>query len=672
MAIINTIYEETNLAGTLQTQLTSTGLSVTARFYDTKTGLQKTPQASTLTFTVNKDTSKAELVKCDSHSTDANGVTTLTINAAGRALPWFGNGSGGATGNLHNPGASIGCATNTRAIAQLNKFVDGEEGSGANALRTGDETDSDIRYYAQNADGNKPYLGYDSATDQWVASNDGLSEIVLGGSLATYTGGAGITILAGAITVDTADTNVFVATSAGIADAGKGVILNGSGELNFSLIGPGPLADYISDVTATAAEINQALDGISANVTDAALSAVSDGPSSDADAYHTHTALGSFSGTAGEAIDGSTTPQAVCLAGDGLKQSIFVHNGGEGVADINVADPTGINFGDVDATTQRAQSFTPTDTTVDTLTLDELQVWAGRTGVGHADNVYIEIQTDNSNKPSGTVVTNGTSDVIAGTAFTLTNANELRPEVFEWSTPPELTAGTKYWWVIRRSGANDAAGYYYIGAGGDEYSSHSYSTYTASTLTWTTQASNDLQFSIFFTYNYADKIFKLDADDPAKCNFVGFTSDNVADDAAINVIPPYQLQSGFTGLTPGAPYYASTTAGAISATAADGNIKTNMLVGRARSATEIFIESSEKTYYLTTNATGINFNGAPGTDPHYGDIFIPTGFRPTEVTLIGYYKADDKLFEYKYTPSTIFGGMSWELGTPDVFSSETW
>lgn len=58
--------------------------------------------------------------------------------------------------------------------------------------------------------------------------------------------------------------------------------------------------------------------------------------------------------------------------------------------------------------------------------------------------------------------------------------------------------------------------------------------------------------------------------------------------SSINCIMPGQIIRGFSGLTPGAPYFLSTTGGAITATppAAAGNVV--QCVGKALSATELW------------------------------------------------------------------------------------
>lgn len=78
--------------------------------------------------------------------------------------------------------------------------MDGTSGTGATIFRIGDDTDSNVTIYAQNADASKPFVRYDAATNKWLISNDGVStyDISAGGS--GLTAGQGITISGSAIT----------------------------------------------------------------------------------------------------------------------------------------------------------------------------------------------------------------------------------------------------------------------------------------------------------------------------------------------------------------------------------------------------------------------------------------------------------------------------------------
>lgn len=101
---------ETNLIGYLQSTLTASATSITAIFYDKITGLQRTPQATTLMFVIDKGTvfqpnTNYEIVLATSHST-VSGVTTLT--GLTRGLSFSGNTLVGGTGKAHVANAEIG------------------------------------------------------------------------------------------------------------------------------------------------------------------------------------------------------------------------------------------------------------------------------------------------------------------------------------------------------------------------------------------------------------------------------------------------------------------------------------------------------------------------------------------------------------------------------------
>ncbi len=109
----------------------------------------------------------------------------------------------------------------------------GSIASGGLSWKIGTGTDNDIKVIAYNADTNKPFFEYNAATNQWVYSNDGVSSTPFGTG-AGLVGGDGISINAGIVAVDFTDTNAFVTFTSGVADAGKGVALDGNGLLDVS------------------------------------------------------------------------------------------------------------------------------------------------------------------------------------------------------------------------------------------------------------------------------------------------------------------------------------------------------------------------------------------------------------------------------------------------------
>jgi len=118
-----------------------------------------------------------------------------------------------------NPGADVdtgdvayqkGHAANVEVVLapmhrhwnSLVDVMDGVNGTGATAFRIGQDADDNIYLYAQNADGNKPFLIYDKTLNKWLISNDGVStyDPSLGGS--GLIAGLGTTINASAIDLD--------------------------------------------------------------------------------------------------------------------------------------------------------------------------------------------------------------------------------------------------------------------------------------------------------------------------------------------------------------------------------------------------------------------------------------------------------------------------------------
>ena len=89
-------------------------------------------------------------------------------------------------------GTILGIAPTAGQMNLIIQYILGTIPSGANNLRVGDLTDSDIRVYAQNSDGNKPFIGYDASGNNWVFSNDGSTESPMGGTAASFASAAEI------------------------------------------------------------------------------------------------------------------------------------------------------------------------------------------------------------------------------------------------------------------------------------------------------------------------------------------------------------------------------------------------------------------------------------------------------------------------------------------------
>jgi hypothetical protein len=115
-----------------------------------------------------------------------------------------------------------------------------------------------------------------------------------------------------------------------------------------------------------------------------------------------------------------------------------------------LAGASSLVFGAASSASAAAQSFT----TSSALTLTEVRVVILKTAAP-TDNVSLTIQSDSSNKPSGSVL--GTATNVYNGANLSTTASWVS---FQFATPVSLSASTKYWIVMQRSGAVDASNNY--------------------------------------------------------------------------------------------------------------------------------------------------------------------------------------------------------------------
>jgi len=116
-----------------------------------------------------------------------------------------------------------------------------------------------------------------------------------------------------------------------------------------------------------------------------------------------------------------------------------------------------------------------------------------------------------------------------------------------------------------------------------------------------------------------DELYKCDANDNTKLNFIGFAISNSTDGNPID-FQGEGIVRGFSGLTAGAKYYVQDTAGTIGTTPGTKTI----LVGFAISATELLIIPQDK----KTHFGSVAHNSA-------GTTGVTTGFRPRFVLGVG-------------------------------------
>lgn len=115
-----------------------------------------------------------------------------------------------------------------------------------------------------------------------------------------------------------------------------------------------------------------------------------------------------------------------------------------------------------------------------------------------------------------------------------------------------------------------------------------------------------------------NKLKALDADDQAKIEFSGFVISDGDDDDPVDTQSSGVVR-GFTGLTPGARYYAQDTAGTIGTTPGTYEV----LVGIAVSETELLILKGSSEYIGTASFAG----GSSSTTGFTRTVSIPASAR---------------------------------------------
>jgi len=515
-------------------------------------------------------------------------------------------------------GSRVNCVIAAQSGELLRAAIQGLIATGGSGLILGTDAAGTVTIYRSTGVGT--YVG-------WIRFNIGNGKVEYSNNGSAWNTFDSVTA-SNLVVVTNSDTTPgnFYDKSASGTGITRTVLNPGANEqLQFSV--NGTLAALISDVTATATEINQAIHNIGASVTAAALTILTNG--SNADAYHVHSSP-KVNITAAEAINGSASSVPVALLGNSYKNLLFINATGRTL--FSTAAGAALAVGDVDARTRQAQSFARTDALATTITLESLTTLLEIVGAP-ADNIYIEVCSDSAGVP-GSVITNGTSNVISGGSLSTT----MVPAKFTWATPPTLVSGTTYWFVVRRSGANDAANYYRLRtAGADVYSTFNAASYTASTTAWST-TSTDIQLFAQFNYNYGGKVCYADADAFPRANVYGFTSSNVAGsaNAAVGVIG---LMAGFSGLTPGAYYWLSTTQGQITITPPSLGTTFNAGNSRfcvARALTTDTVEVLHDAEHLLS-ITDVYTSGNPmvetGAATATVDLFIETGFKPKKFVI---------------------------------------
>jgi hypothetical protein len=241
-----------------------------------------------------------------------------------------------------------------------------------------------------------------------------------------------------------------------------------------------------------------------------------------------------------------------------------------------------------------------------------LTIYLAKSTSGVTDNIYCEIQEDDGGIPSGTVVTNGTSNSIVGNSLALTYSQIT----FAWASIPTLVPGTRYWAVFKRSGAASDTDYYKIRytAGFRGYRAPGVGC-KAFTTSWGNNTGDDDMFDFDFGSSFSGGIVKAiynSANSGALYKtMLGLMGETAAIGSTGKKILTRGMLTGLTGLTAGQDYYLSATiAGALSPTQTD----ISRLIGRAKSSTELMISNSIIPIFFSPCGNGED-----------GDLFVANG-----------------------------------------------
>jgi len=182
----------------------------------------------------------------------------------------------------HNQNEKVFCNITGVYEAILKAAVQGTVATGGSDFIIGTDADGTVTISRSTGAGTfVGWLRWNTGVDMAQFSNDGAAWTSFSDSVASVL-----------FKVSAADTtpgyaNVKIVGGTNVTTA----IGNPAGNEELELSAAGPLASIVTDVSATEAEIDQALDGISANVTAGNLNTLTAGIASDADALHTHGGL---------------------------------------------------------------------------------------------------------------------------------------------------------------------------------------------------------------------------------------------------------------------------------------------------------------------------------------------------------------------------------------------
>lgn len=224
----------------------------------------------------------------------ADGDSGLSATGCIRGIRFHGldyTTSGGANYIFQaDEGSPVFCHVSAVYHLIMQGVVQGSIATGGTGLIIGDGTNTNATISHKDAAGTKGFLRKNPTTGKAEYSNDGAVWNAIDN------------VVAGSLVVVSADDTTPSNLEAKLVDDPNGSLtwatLNPGGNETRQPTVNGLLGDMISDVTATAAEINNTIDGTTA--TAANLNTLTGGAASSADGLHTHSGLATISVIAGE------------------------------------------------------------------------------------------------------------------------------------------------------------------------------------------------------------------------------------------------------------------------------------------------------------------------------------------------------------------------------------
>ena len=294
---------------------------------------------------------------------------------------------------------------------------------------------------------------------------------------------------------------------------------------------------------------------------------------------------------AGETIDGTPTPVPVAVLNDVHQREYrteFAH-------------------GDAAARTRLAVKMKP----YAAITAADIRLILQKVG-SPTGNLTIEVQTDSAGSPSGTPVTNGTSNTVAMSGL----STSYTETTFTFASAFSLSADTVYWIVLKRSDAVSGANYVNVLGIGNDYANFVGKTFDG-VSTWS--SGNLMAVEMVPTTGGSNSAWRSDANVIGLHWFDGFAISDAAESADV-IVQFAGVVSGFTALRRGRKYFAQDTVGTLGLTVGTYEVG----VGEAISETELLIKRYSDEYIGSTTpvrvssvATAIAISGANSWGANY-------------------------------------------------------